>query len=634
MSQFNPTAEQKLILVHPIDAHARIFAGPGTGKSATLVSFIDQLLANGSSPRVKLLTFTRAATGELAKKVSAHPAAAAERPSTIHSFAISTLLRNPGVGEFPKPLRIADDWETREIVHHTLAKIVGVKKNRLNNLFLELASNWEHLDQKNNSRVDPKDRARFLGGWREHRDVLGYTLLSELPYALMCALQDHPDLDGVDYSLLIVDEYQDLNACDLRVLKLIADRGCSIIGAGDDDQSIYSFRNAAPEGIRNFQIDYPECNDYSLTVTHRCGSKIMSWATFVIEGDPNRPRGKPALTCSAGSPTGEAALLAFGNEALEAKGVARLVHNLIARESVEPHNILVLLRSDYLGMFSRPIKRELDTLGVQYSDPGVINEILGEPNNRRLLATLRLLVHRTDSLAWASLLKLENGIGDSFFNHIYNLASGSNRQFGEVLLESKEHGFGGAHAAVSRRATEMIDAVLDWLDEHLPPEKNKEAWGSWISANTGTDIVPQPSEQLKEILSSIDELADPEQGLARYLGQITPLAKDIAQTESTGVRIMTMAASKGLTVEATVLAGLEHKLVPRVGENLAEERRLLYVAMTRAKKYLFGTWARRRKGPTARAGQVWVAERRNKSLFLDGGPITSEDGEHYLKSRW
>jgi superfamily I DNA/RNA helicase len=107
---YDPTAEQTAILAHDHRHHARVLAGPGTGKSATLVALVDHLLTGNPAPRIKLLTFTRAATAELAKKVSDHPAAAAERPSTIHSFSISVLLRNPGTGEFPQPLRIADKF--------------------------------------------------------------------------------------------------------------------------------------------------------------------------------------------------------------------------------------------------------------------------------------------------------------------------------------------------------------------------------------------------------------------------------------------------------------------------------------------------------------------------------------------
>ena len=136
-----------------------------------------------------------------------------------------------------------------------------------------MAANWESLWPEEDPQVDPEERARLLGG-NEHRRVYGYTLLQELPYALRRALRD-PDLEGVDYVVLVVDEYQDLNACDLEVNQ--ANRRPRLLGdrAGDDDQSIYSFRKAAPEGIRRFPEHYPDAADYALSVTQRCGSRII-----------------------------------------------------------------------------------------------------------------------------------------------------------------------------------------------------------------------------------------------------------------------------------------------------------------------------------------------------------------------
>src|ERR1700682_3458489 len=170
-----PTDEQQAILAHDHEQHARVLAGPGTGKSATLVALLDRLLTGNPALRIKLLTFTRAATAELAKKVLDHPAAAAECPSTIHSFSISVLLRNPGTGDFPQPLRIADKWEEKKIVRPTLAHRIGVPVIRLDNLIREMAANWEFLQPRQNPRVDPAERAKFIGGWNEHRQTYGYT---------------------------------------------------------------------------------------------------------------------------------------------------------------------------------------------------------------------------------------------------------------------------------------------------------------------------------------------------------------------------------------------------------------------------------------------------------------------------
>jgi len=631
---FIPTEEQTAILGHNPDRHARVLAGPGTGKSATLVALIDQLLAGNEAPRVKLLTFTRAATGELAKKVSEHPAVAAERPSTIHSFAISILLRNPGMGDFPEPLRIADDWEDDNIVRPTLARRAGIQVRRLDRLIREMAANWESLQPEEDPRVDAAERARFIGAWREHRQVYGYTLLAELPFALRNALHDHPDIQGVDYDLLIVDEYQDLNACDLEVLRLIAQRGCSIIGAGDDDQSIYSFRRAAPEGIRRFTDDYPGAGDYTLSVTQRCGSRIMDWATYVIEGDPDRPQGRPRLQSAPGSPPGEVALLSFAGETAEAHGIGALVHNLIQVEGIEPQEILILLRGDHNHTFSGPIKENLRRLDIPYSDADVVERILADAANRRTLEIFRLLINRQDSLAWAGLLHLTAGIGDTFFDYVYDRARVARVQFAQALLASHAENFPGGPRS-SQIARELIRSVIVWLDAHVvPDEMPEEGWGHWIVQTAGDAVAPAPTGDLSELLYALDDLIELDQGLGRYLGQIGPLGKDRALAESLGVRIMTMGGAKGLTVKATIVAALEDGIVPRPDSDLGEERRLLYVGMTRAKQFLYGTWARRRRGPTARAGAARVAIARRYSHFLDGGPVVSEDGTAYTTRHW
>jgi DNA helicase-2/ATP-dependent DNA helicase PcrA len=629
MPNFIPTDEQNAILSHAYNRDARVLAGPGTGKSAILVALLNKTLTERPSSRVRLLTFTRAASAELARKVSEHPAAAILRPSTIHSFAISILLRNPGAGGFPEPLRIADDWENDKIVEPTLAARVRVPVRRLQRLVREMAANWESLCPENDPKVDPAERARFLGAWNEHREVYGYTLLAELPYALRNALRDHPDLDAADFELLVVDEYQDLNSCDLEVLRLLGHRGCKIISAGDDDQSIYSFRKAAPEGIRRFLSDYPGAADYALSVTQRCGSRITEWARYVIEGDPDRQETRPPLRSAEGAPPGDVALLSFAGEVAEAKGIAALIDKL-CKKGIPPAQILVLLRGDHNGSFSKPIKLQLENLGIPYTDPDAVKRLLGEAANRRMLEVFRLLVNREDSLAWASLLHLTTGIGNAFSKSIYEQARENRTQFGATLLKAYEEEFTSGPSASSNRAKALVQSLIAWLDAHPLPSGEDTRWGQWMIDTAGGDVVPSPNPELKEILLKLDELVEHDQGLGRYLGQIGPVGKDLAQAESEGVRIMTMAAAKGLTVRAAILVALEDGVVPRPDCNLGEERRLLYVAMTRAKEVVYGTWARQRRGPTARAGRPRVRQLRQYSSFLQGGPVQSQDGHMFI----
>lgn len=629
---FDPTPEQLAILAHDPTRHARVLAGPGTGKSTTMVALLDRLLAKDDSLRVRMLTFTRAATAELAEKV-AGLSGQAERPSTIHSFAISVLLRNPGTGGFPDPLRIADTWEFKNIVRPTLAKRAGVGVRLLDRIVQEMASNWQSLTDEKDLEVSEADRIRFRGAWNEHRRILGYTLLQELPYALRRALHDHDDLDGIDFDLLLVDEYQDLNACDLEVLRLLSVKGgCAVIGTGDDDQSIYSWRKAAPEGIRRFLDDYDQADDYSLSVTLRCGKQIIEWANYVIQGDPDRPPGRAVLDPLLDSPDGEVALLSFQGEIAEARGIADLVRSLV-EEGVEPKDILILTRTDNNGTFSKPIRAEIERVGVLCSDPSYVLTLLEQEDNRRLLELLRLLVNSNDSISWASLLHLTERVGQSFFDYIYDRAKKKGATFANELLGSYEEDFPSAPSSVSS-AKEAMEAILGWLEENdLPDEQPEEGWGSWIIELSGKgNVVPAPTHEFRDLLLRLDKLEGAEQSLSRYLGQIEPLGKDLAQTQSDGVRIMTMGGSKGLTVRATIIAGVEDGLVPRPECDLSEERRILYVAMTRAKEYLFCTWARRRRGPTARAGDPSM-DRRRHCQFLNEGPVESEDGGDFLNGR-
>lgn len=351
-----PTQQQQAVIAHDWTGHARVLAGPGTGKSATAVALAERLSREDPSLRLRFLTFTRAATSELAQKLLEAPGAVTERPSTVHSFSIAALLRNPGAAAFPQPLRMPDDWERKMLVEPQLARLTGVTPTRIRKEFLpEMAAMWESLVPEEDPSISDAERAKFSGAFMEHRWVYGYTLLAELPDLLRRALEEHDHLQGLDYAALVVDEYQDLNACDLRVFRLLADRGVAIIGIGDDDQSIYSFRKAAPEGIRRFCEEFQTEADYPLTVCHRSPRRVVEWSQQVIARDPHR-LSRPPLELREGAPDGEVALLRFGDGETEATGVARLIHWLHTERDTALSDILVLMRTDHNACFSAPIR--------------------------------------------------------------------------------------------------------------------------------------------------------------------------------------------------------------------------------------------------------------------------------------
>ena len=635
---YAPTPEQRAIIDHDHHRDGRVLAGPGTGKSATVVALVARLCSLPVPPRIRLLTFTRAATAELAEKVAGSPDAELERPSTVHSFAIASLLRNPGSAVFPQPLRIADDWELDQIIQPDLKNLVGggVTKNDVKRKLLpEMAAGWESLEPRPRADISDELRSRFLGIFQQHRRVYAYTLLAQLPDLLRQALETHTDLKGLDHEFLVVDEYQDLNACDLRVLSLLAENGTAIFAVGDDEQSIYGFRMAAPEGILRFLTDYPGAADYQLTLSHRCGSEIIRWARHVIESDPDRPAQPARLATPEGAAAGETAFLSFPGQVAEARGVAALVQRLIDNEGLAPADILIMSRGDHQGQFSAPIKEELDRHGISVDDPSWVDQVVCEDENRRVLLLGRLLCNRMDSLAWRGLLHLRANIGPTLIHAMYDRACGDGVTFAAALIASRCEDFPEVSEIVTKRASAYMDELTSWIDTHEPPSPLEvTTWGDWLRETFAADAPAQLSDEMKHLLTIADDAVDPSMALDRYMGQIVILAKDHAAASASGVRFMSMSMSKGLTVEASIVIGAEEGVIPSPRNEEAEERRLLYVAMTRARRYSYITMAARRTGPTARSGVGNVQTRRTPTPLLSTGPVRVQQGTTYLTRRW
>lgn len=617
---FQPTPEQAAVIAHSIDRHARVFAGPGTGKSATAAALAARILEQQPAPHLKFITFTRAATLELAKKLADQPQL---KPATFHSFSISTLLANPGAAVFPHPLRIPSGFEYGELIRPHLAALLGVTPTRVKDYVAEMAARWESLDPVERPDVSAEERARFIGAFTEQRRIFGYTLLDELPDLLRGALRDNDDLQGIDFQLLVVDEYQDLNACELDVLTRFSARGVSIVAIGDDDQSIYSFRKAHPAGIQRFLQEFQNAADYALTICHRLPHQIARWAQHVMAGEPRR--NKPPLQCRPDASAGTVSLVNFGSEISEARGVADLICWLRDDCNVPLSEILVLSRTDNNGTFTRRIRDELQARNVPVFDASEVKQLLKDADNRRLLATLRIAENREDSLAWWTLLNSERGLGPRVINLLYESARLADITFAAALERNAQAGFQNVPAAQRRIAMDVYTRVVGLIAGlDVPVATADMKWGAWIIAQSEDGHLPPMTEGLKVLLTKIDtSYAEAESGLGRFLSQLQPLAEDLSRAQSDGVRFMTVVSSKGLTVRATILLGADNDLMPRPGEDISEERRLLYVAMTRSKEYLFLTWANRRQGPAGRAGRA-NAGRRAYSELLRGGPVESE----------
>jgi DNA helicase-2/ATP-dependent DNA helicase PcrA len=600
------TDEQRLAASHA-GQHARLLAGPGTGKTLALTRRVVYLVREaGIFPeKIMALTFTRAATAELKRRIRAELGDEANKVIifTLHSYALRVILQQTAGARLPQPIRIADDFEERWIIEEDLKSLLGLPNVReARDLLQLLSADWERLTADESGYEERFPNPAFLGAWREHREIYGYTLRAELVYQLKHALDEGSINMAEPPEHILVDEYQDLNACDLAVISRLTSLGAELYVAGDDDQSIYGFRYANPEGIRRFDREYDPATSLHLEECRRCDSRILDVALYVARQDPRRVEKR--LIAVAGAGTGEVRILNFRNQAQESAGVARVVHWLVTEKGTRPEEILILLRSDRNRVFSTPIRSALEAIGLPVATVASPLEPLDTKEGRQFLSVLRLVVNPLDHLAWRTLLQLrDNGVGDVAIAALYQLARTGGYGLAQAVLAVKEDpsrlGKLGAKVAQDVVAVQAVvsDAsdmprddlrafVMELAESHISDEGTRS---NVVGVFTRVLPVAMP-EDLEELLRAINvSLADAEQ-----------------EVEAGAVNIMTMHQAKGLSSEAVLVVASEDEYIPgrATGEAVDDERRLLYVSLTRARHYLYITHCERRTGAQTHTGRT------------------------------
>lgn len=627
-----PTDEQQAVIDHDVERHGRVLAGPGTGKSYTAVALMERLASERPDLRTRMVTFTRAATAEFARKMGDSELAAlgGSPPSTVHAFALSLLMREAGAG-LPSPLRIPDSWEAKNLVRPGLSR--GLKAQGYDDatptlvekLEREMAAAWQALDGSIVlvTDIDPQLRTAYVAAWSRHRTVFGYALLAELPYRAGQLIEDVGLPDG-QANVLLVDEYQDLNEADIKLIRAVANEGVTILAIGDDDQSIYGFRMAAPAGIRRFLDEFETDCDYPLSESRRCGGGILDAANTLIASEPGRPPKTPLRP--GPDAAGTFRYLRFDGQEEEADGVARMIEARLA-QGVEPNEIAVLVRSSR-DRWVDLLEPALDARGIALASTASVEAALDDEELRRGIALAHLATRRDDSLSWWTLLELTDRVGPTFIDYIVNEAA-EDETFGSALLRLYEGQFPGASHGRSQAASTVDStlAVLQRLDlERVAPDER--GWGGWLLDQLDQESL---SEEAVELLLAVGPEVPWKEGLPGFLSQLEPLGKDLAANEGDSVRLMTMTQAKGLTVDTVFVMGVEEGLIPFPRGSRDEERRLLYVAITRATDLSVLTWAKRRTGPIARQGSPTLRNRRRSSLLADLPVGAWSEGERFVQ---
>jgi len=397
---------------------------------------------------------------------------------------------------------------------------------------------------------------------------------------------------------LIVDEYQDLNPMDLEFVDLVAARGAILFVAGDDDQSIYSFRYASPHGIQSFTTRYPACGQHSLTGCFRCTPIILASAQCIIGANPgpNRiPKNHASLYASSNPPIqGVTHFWNCPSGVSEARGVAESCRDLI-HAGMNPRDILILI-SNRRTLWP-VLSTELQTAAVSFEPPRA-ESFLDSKTGRLVLSLVRIVCGQDDYVAHRVFLGLLPRVGIGTCNAICEAVIANNMNYRDVFYHALPAGvFSGRAVTALNRARGVCGQLSTWqasdtigqrmtdisgIISNLFGPQEVQDWQTYASSfPAGTTL-----EELRDFLwaDTDEQQAALLQVVYERLNEPVPVGGLLPSR----VRIMTMHGAKGLSARVVFIPGLEEETLPGPWRQpypglVLEAARLLYVSITRAR---------------------------------------------------
>lgn len=608
-----------------------ILSGPGTGKTYRLIEYTENLLQEGIHPsEIVILAFTRTAVREFRDRIVADLGLDEEEcpeVRTLHSYSLKQILRHNPFSDVPEPLCVADDYEERRILMEEVSSALSWPKRDVKDVMKEYQDAWSSLDADESDWSGERRRGEFMSGLQALRRDYGFVLRGELVYLLKTMLDSHPALRPVaapDY--LVVDEYQDLNRCDQKVIRHMYDAGSKLAVAGDDDQTIYeSLRKADPEGIRSFMEDYPDGRRYRMTGCHRCPENVLLYANRLILH--NQRRVSKVLQSLRTDHEGEVFALEFQDQNDEASGIAKICENLI-RHGLEPHEILILLSRFGRGFGQLYLDYLLGrSLPADYFSAKI--PFLDDQQVRRAFALMRFTIQPQDALALRTWLETTPRLGTTSLDHFRRWRRDSNLTFieGVERLADKDTTNASWMAKIRSSFSDLSSHATNLNSIESVQEKIEYV----------ASVQAPPETQLVDFLEDLRRMASQEDSLdlSGMIGEIreVQVQRDLNLDEAS-IRVMTMHSAKGLSAEAVIIPGLEDYLLPGVENPLQveERRRLLYVSMTRSKDKLYLSHCTRRGGSQRYLGRARGRSRRRRSRFLNDMRIESQSGSSFVSN--
>ena len=589
--------EQKEAVLHK-EGPCLVLAGAGSGKTKVLTTRIANMINDGIySENILAITFTNKAAKEMRDRISNMVENNYAFVGTFHSFGLRVIRENTEKLGLSSNFTIIDSDDVSSVIKKIMKELdistkeysVSYIRNKISFIKNEMLSDSE-VDKYLNS---PPEKVA-VKVYREYEKVLkrnnavDFDDLLKRPVELFMQNDDILDKYQEKYRYILIDEYQDTNEVQYKLVKLLASKYRNLFVVGDVNQSIYGFRWSNYKNILNFEKDYPDSKSITLNQNYRSTNTILNAANSVIKNNVERKEVNLYSTFGDGV---KIKYFRGNDEKDEVKLVIDEIKKLLD-EGYDYNDFAILYRTNAQ---SRNVEDAILKVNWPYRVVGSYY-FYKRKEIKDLLCYLRLISNHQDDVSLERVINVpKRGIGDTSINNLRSLARENNECMFKCLSKPKEVEFKKLILELTEDAkdldlTELIDVVLEksGMKEELEKEHTLEA-----------DI---RLENLMEF-KSITENYQKETGtvnLEDFLEDISIVADSSEhQTLDNAVTLMTMHAAKGLEFKVVFLIGMEEGIMPHsmslneAGE-LEEERRLCYVGITRAKERLYITNAKRR----------------------------------------
>lgn len=600
--------------VECFDGPLLILAGAGSGKTKTLTHRIAYILANRKATPYNILavTFTNKAAGEMRERVAKLLGQAADSRSfmpymgTFHGVCVRILRQDGAHIGIPRNFVIWDEGDRQAAIKQA-SRLAGVdEKSFPARLLSSLISSAKNemvgpAEYGANAGYSPATRAAakvypLYEKSLKDAGALDFDDLISRTVGLLANQKEIRDKWRAQFKYVMIDEYQDTNAAQYRLVKLLTGQHKNIAVVGDDWQSIYSWRGADFRNILNFEKDYPDCVVIKLEQNYRSTKNILEAAHEVIAKNSVRSDKKLWTAAGAGSPI---QVLQVTSERAEAEAIVRRIRGAVDIRARAYKDFAVLYRTNAQ---SRVLEEVFVHYGLPYRIVGGVR-FYDRKEVKDLLAYLRLIYQPEDIVSFERIVNVPaRGIGSKSLQNFYDWRLRNGYGLEQALARAADC----ADITPKARAgfmdlSDIIASFRAQADELLPAALVDSLLRRLDYLNFLKDGSPQGEarvENVKELLSVAAEYQDA--GLAGFLEEVA-LVSDLDNTDfgNDAVILMTLHAAKGLEFPVVFITGLEETVLPHSRalydpSEMEEERRLMYVGMTRAKQELCLTYATER----------------------------------------